>query len=119
MDFRNLSILIATFSAIAIAVSGNVFAQEDLGDRREHLEISVEEYHPVHYSASDDERFTRIDQSLSCESNNLLYIQDSNATNTTSRMHREEFISSNSILASIWEQEILDSHTQMCQEIND
>jgi hypothetical protein len=109
-------------SASIIAVSSAVLAQEDSNKEDPvQLDVSAEEYHPVHFIPSDEdrERFLRIEQGSSCEINDLLYVQDTMSSNN--RVSNSAILnhSSDDILMTLWSREISDSFTQSCEGSNE
>lgn len=109
-------------SASIIAVSSAVLAQEDSNKEDPgQLDVSAEEYDPVHFIPSDEdrERFLRIEQGSSCEINDLLYVQDTMTSNNQVRNSAILNHSSDDILMTIWSREISDSFTQSCEGSNE
>ncbi len=124
LHLTKTQIYLAVLSASIIAVSSIVLAQDDSNkEELGQLDVSADEYDPVHFIPSDEdrERFLRIDQGQgsACQTNDLLYVQD---TMTADNLMSDAEISNRSsddILTSIWAREISDSFTQSCEGPNE
>lgn len=122
LHLTKTQLYLASLSASIIAVSSVVLAQED-SNKEEigQLDVSAEQYNPVHFIPSDEdrERFLRIEQGSSCETNDLLYVQGTMTSNN--RVSNSAILnhSSDDILMTIWSREISDSFTQSCEGSNE
>ena len=122
LHLTKTQLYLTLLSASIIAVSSAVLAQEDSNKEDPgQLDVSAEEYDPVHFIPSDEdrERFLRIEQGSSCEINDLLYVQDTMTSNNQVRNSAILNHSSDDILMTIWSREISDSFTQSCEGSNE